>query len=94
MKMIPDEITPQYRAALACRIIDALRRALTENGNEYSGALVPNLQSVRNIMTASNKGLLRHLHKLPPELLPSPVEVALIGTWWRVDYEGQPPLES
>jgi hypothetical protein len=81
--MIPDKITPEYRTALALQILRQLRSAINANGGRYSGALVPNIQSVHDCLTLSDPDLLFEVKKMPKEFLPAPERVEEVGRWWK-----------
>lgn len=54
-------MTPEKRAALASKIVDAVRRNIEFNGGRYTGAMAPNLQSVQDILMLPDEYIEREL---------------------------------
>jgi len=55
------------RMAVALYTVDALRRAIEENGNRYTGMLSPNLQSVADVLTLPEDIFREQLATLEPQ---------------------------
>lgn len=84
--MTPEKFTPQFRVGVACALLSALRKAIEANGGEYSGALVPNIQSVHDALTAPDYILKEQIGRFPAELLqalPTEDQAEGILAWWN-----------
>lgn len=75
-------MTPARRVVAALKAARLLREALEANGNEYSGALVPNLTTITDILTIPDALLEEQLVR-NPQLQPSADEAAFFEGLWR-----------
>jgi hypothetical protein len=89
--MIPDKITPEYRAALATNLLAVLRSGIADNKGVYSGALDVNITSVTNCLQAPDRELLRSVGSLAmtnPDWLPTEEQLADMVAGWKIEGSG------
>lgn len=80
----PTKETAELRCALAVIMVRELRMAIDCNGGKYTGALVPNLTSISDLMLLSDVELEKQLDAIGARgLLPASDEIARMVLGWE-----------